>query len=44
MLKGRVHFSQSITVSVAVSNLGKRHWCLYSLEPKSTVLITVTSF
>ena len=43
LLKGRKHFSHSIMVLVAVSNLGKRHWCLFSLGPKSTVLITVTS-
>ena len=42
-LKGRKRFSQSM-VSVAVSNLGKHHWCLFSMEPKSTVLVTVTSF
>jgi len=41
--QGRKHFSHNIMVFVAVSNLGKRHWCLFSLEPKSTVLITVTS-
>jgi len=33
-------FSQSIMMSIAVSSLGKRHWCLFSLEQKSAVLIS----
>jgi len=43
LLKCRKHFSQ-IMISVIVSSLGKkRHWCLFILEPKPTVVITVTS-
>ena len=45
LLKGRKHFSQSIVVSVAVSNLGKTSLVFVPSGSKvDNVLITVTSF